>query len=131
MKVFKRVSMLICVVCVVTLFSMTVLATNFPDFYYSVILNVNKHTEYANTTAQSPYNVTVSTKPDSISGVAEVKILTVNDFTNDSSRVAYQAFPGGFDVPPINFVLPAGKTYYAFVFTYQNFTVSGTLHAKY
>ncbi|MCH5274451.1 MAG: hypothetical protein J1E65_01335 [Lachnospiraceae bacterium] len=131
MKVFKRVSMLICVVSVLTLFSMTVMAANFPILAYNVKKNTFDYTSYTNPTSQSPYNVKVSTRPDSVNGLAEVKISTIDDFSNDNSRIGYQAFPGGFDVPAIEFVLPAGKTYYAFVYTNLDFYVSGILNATY
>ena len=130
MKMFRRISMLICAVSVMTLLSVTVLAARFPDFAYRVRKNEVDVVSYTNSAVQTDYNVTVSTKPDSVNGVVQVKISSINDFSN-SEAIASQTFPGSFEVPPIQFVLPAGKAYYAFVYTYLEDYVSGILEATY
>ncbi len=134
MKMFRRISMLICAVSVMTLFSMTVLATAFSDIPYSVTATTFSEGSYYNASAQSTYHVSVDTQPEQGNGVARVAIYPTairNPWTDTGTAVAVQSFPGNMKVPAAEFDLPAGKTYYVYVTTYLDMTVSGTLHAVY
>lgn len=129
MKVFKRVSMLICVISVVTLFSMTVLAASYPNFAYNVKAGDVVHTSYPNTGSQS-YTVEVKTTPDVVGGIVKVEINKYYPRTDDG-YVDSQYFPSSPTVPSIYFTLPAKTTYYAYVSTYLSTYVYGILEASY
>ena len=131
MKVFKRVSMLICVVSVVTLFSMTVLATANTTlcFPYNVKDGDDASTSYTNTTSQ-PLTVEVKTTPDVVGGIVKVEINKYNPRT-DAGIIASQYFPYSPVVPPISFNLPAQTTYYVYISTYLSTYVSGILEVSY